>query len=405
MACASRADSNSYPGYNPSFQYQKPPPTVIGWSIPEDSDTGFVSDYSNPDIICHKGATPGGTHAQVAAGGTVQVQWTKWPHPGPVIDYLAKCPGDCETVDKSTLQFFKIGEDGMLDDGTTYQHKWAADVLAANNNSWNIVIPAKIASGNYVLRHEIIALHQAQNEGGAQNYPQCLNLMVTGGGSDDPIGVTGTALYKANDPGIEINIYTSSITYTIPGPSLYSGAIRATQAGLSSANGPGSISANAQLSALSTTALPPSSSYIPAENAIAMPPATATYNMPTTYSTSSSVSSGSTPTVQSSNVVATPSSPSPDIITSEAPAVSSAVLAQPTESVHVFTYTMPLAPPNGSNYSGPAPDVALPPGMTLRDLLGWVEYAVRSALKATGSGESSKRAVGRKHSRDLDLGH
>jgi cellulase len=403
------ANSHSYPGYNPSFQYQKPPPTVIGWSIPEDSDTGFVSDYSNPDMICHKGATPGGTHAEVAAGGTVQVQWTKWPHPGPVIDYLAKCPGDCETVDKSTLQFFKIGEDGMLDNGITYDHKWAADVLASNNNSWNIVIPKDISSGNYVLRHEIIALHQAQNPGGAQNYPQCLNLMVTGGGSDNPPGVAGTALYKANDPGIQVNIYTSSLTYTIPGPSLYSGAIRATQAGLSSANGPGSTPANTQSSSLTMVTQAGSSSYAPAEIAIVTPPATASsYSSATlsiVYSIPSPSSTGNTPTTVSSNAAASAVSSISNTITSAASVVGSDLASMSTASVQVITYTIPIAPSSGSNYSGLAPDVPLPPGMTLRDLLGWVEFAVQRALDGTKYGQSSKRVVGRKHSRDLGPVH
>ena len=26
----------SYKGYNPSYQYEKPPPTVVGWSTPDD---------------------------------------------------------------------------------------------------------------------------------------------------------------------------------------------------------------------------------------------------------------------------------------------------------------------------------------------------------------------------------
>ena len=70
------ADGVYYPGYSPSFQYQNPPPTVAGWSIPEDSNLGFVSDYSSPDIVCHVGATPGGAYVTVAAGTSVELQWT-----------------------------------------------------------------------------------------------------------------------------------------------------------------------------------------------------------------------------------------------------------------------------------------------------------------------------------------
>jgi len=69
-----------------------------------------------------------------------------------------------------------------------------------------------------VLRHELIALHGGQNQNGAQNYPQCFNLVVTGGGSVVPSGVVGTQLYKASDPGILCNIYQKLASYVVPGP-------------------------------------------------------------------------------------------------------------------------------------------------------------------------------------------
>jgi hypothetical protein len=44
--------------------------------------------------------------------------------------------------------------------------------LTENNFAWNVKIPASLAAGSYVLRHEIIGLHSAGNPNGAQNYPQ-----------------------------------------------------------------------------------------------------------------------------------------------------------------------------------------------------------------------------------------
>jgi len=221
-----------YRGYNPSFQYVKPPPVVIGWSDPQDLGNGFIapSSYSSPDIICHLGATPAGTAAKVAGGDKVELQWTPWPnsHHGPVIDYLAKCPGSCSNVDKTTLKFFKIDQVGLVSDATV-PGTWGTDQLIANNNSWSVTIPKSIAPGNYVLRHEIIALHSAGQADGAQNYPQCINLEITSSGTDTPAGVAGEALYKADAPGVVVNIYSSLSTYQIPGPTLYSGAMATKQ--------------------------------------------------------------------------------------------------------------------------------------------------------------------------------
>ena len=215
------AGGKYYTGYSPSFQYQDPPPVVIGWSDPEDQDNGFIAPdaYTSPDIICHKSATPAGTSAKVAAGSVVELQWTEWPesHHGPVMDYLAKCTGSCSDADKTALKFFKIDQGGLID-GSAPPGQWASDKLIANNNTWSVTIPSSIAPGNYVLRHEIIALHSAGDQNGAQNYPQCINLEITGSGSESPAGIPATQFYKPTDPGILINIYTTLNSYKIPGP-------------------------------------------------------------------------------------------------------------------------------------------------------------------------------------------
>lgn len=56
-------------------------------------------------------------------------------------------------------------------------------------------------------------------------YPQCINLKVTGGGSDNPEGTLGTELYTSTDPGILYNIYNdeTSPVYQIPGPEPFQG--------------------------------------------------------------------------------------------------------------------------------------------------------------------------------------
>lgn len=207
-----------------SFPYMDDPPTVAAWTTPN-TGNGFVTDYSSEDIICHQNATNAKGHVAVKAGDSINIKWTEWPesHHGPVIDYLAKCDGSCSTVDKTKLKFFKIDGVGLVDNSEV-PGTWGDDQLIKNDNSWLVQIPESIAPGEYVLRHELIALHGAQTEGGAQNYPQCFNLLVSGSGTDEPEGVAGTSLYKPDSPGIEVNIYSSISSYTVPGPAQYTGA-------------------------------------------------------------------------------------------------------------------------------------------------------------------------------------
>ncbi|CAN8097628.1 unnamed protein product [Discula destructiva] len=229
MVTTFKTDGVSNQGFMLDYYYAKvnkqPVPNIAAWYT-ENLDSGFVppDNYSSPDINCHKNASPGTLSTTVSAGGTVQFQWTQtaaiWPHPyGPILTYVAKCPGDCTTVDKNTLKWVKIQAQGV--DYTT--QKWASQVLIDQKGSWTTTVPKSLAPGNYVFRHEIIALHGANSLNGAQNYPQCFNIKITGSGTANPTGTLGTALYKNTDPGIYLNPYVTLTNYPMPGPALFTG--------------------------------------------------------------------------------------------------------------------------------------------------------------------------------------
>lgn len=226
--------SASYQGYNPSYQYSTPAPITVGWKIPTVLDNGFVAPaaYADPDIICHRKATNAMIAAPAKGGSKIELLWNTWPtsHKGPVIDYLANCNGPCETADKTKLKWFKIDQLALLDPKPAYGN-WATDVMIANNLTWTVVIPPTIAPGNYVLRHEIIALHAASNANGAQNYPFCFNLAISSSGKENPAGTLATSFYTAKDPGVLFNIDVAPPipAYTIPGPPLYSAAVTVSQ--------------------------------------------------------------------------------------------------------------------------------------------------------------------------------
>ncbi|RPB17327.1 hypothetical protein P167DRAFT_531575 [Morchella conica CCBAS932] len=232
---------SEYSGYLPyNDPYSSPVPERIVWAFPT-AGNGPVEDVSTSDITCNKAATAAKLTAPVAAGDKVEFFWTTWPesHKGPVMTYLANCGGDCTTVDATTLNYFKIDEAGLNSDGT-----WASDDLIANNNSWTVTIPSDIVAGSYLIRHELLALHSAGTANGAQFYPMCANLEISGSGSAVPTDtVKFPGGYSATDPGILVNIYGTLTSYTIPGPAVYG----------SSGSGSGSGSATTTAAAAPTT--------------------------------------------------------------------------------------------------------------------------------------------------------
>lgn len=219
-----RADGVVYGAFHLSYywgaNWGQPIPDNVGWYA-ENVASGFLkpSEYKSSNFSCHVGAKPGAASAKVAAGGIVEFLWTDWNHFGPVMTYVAKCPASCSTVDKDTLKWVKIDEAGI--DVPT--QKWAAREMKANNNTWATTVPASLAPGNYVFRHETINLDGAFKPDGAQHYPQCFNIEITGSGTDNPKGVLSRDLYTPDHPGIAFNNWkTPKIAkYEIPGPPLY----------------------------------------------------------------------------------------------------------------------------------------------------------------------------------------
>lgn len=103
-----------------------------------------------------------------------------------------------------------MAESGKTGAGTT---NWAATTaLTASGSVYTFTVPSYLASGQYIIRHEIIALHAAYTYPGAQVYPSCIQVQVTGSGTKTPSSsylVAFPGAYTASTPGIVYDAYTS----------------------------------------------------------------------------------------------------------------------------------------------------------------------------------------------------
>jgi lytic cellulose monooxygenase (C1-hydroxylating) len=77
--------------------------------------------------------------------------------------YMAKVDNAASTG-TSGLRWFKVQEEG-LNGG-----KWGVDTMIQNGGWHYFTMPTCLASGNYLLRAELLALHSAYSAGGAQFY-------------------------------------------------------------------------------------------------------------------------------------------------------------------------------------------------------------------------------------------
>ncbi|KAF8648202.1 hypothetical protein AX16_006341 [Volvariella volvacea WC 439] len=218
--------STKYTGYLP---YQDPY-TGAQRIVRKIPGNGPVENLSLIDVQCNGwsaggvvGSAPAPLIGTVAAGSQVKLNWTQWPdsHVGPMITYMARAPSEITSWSPGTSAvWFKVHEAGKTSDG-----KWAAtDVLYANNHIYTFTIPRNLRPGQYIIRHEILALHAAWAYPGVQVYPSCIQVQVTGSGNAYPTSfVSFPGAYTSSTPGIVYDAYTNTGSYPIPGPAVWTG--------------------------------------------------------------------------------------------------------------------------------------------------------------------------------------
>jgi hypothetical protein len=129
---------------------------------------------------------------------------------------------------------------------SSLEHFFDQVLSEVNGATANATLPSNIAPGNYLIRHEIIALHLAVTLGGAEFYPSCSQLTVGGSGTGKPNDnelVSLPGAYSDNDPGIfDPTVFNPGANYTFPGPPIASfvGGSGSSDGGDDSGSGSGS---------------------------------------------------------------------------------------------------------------------------------------------------------------------
>ncbi|KAK0666995.1 family 61 putative glycoside hydrolase [Cercophora samala] len=209
-------------------------PQLHGLRAP--SQPNPVTNVNDAQLACGIRGTQSNQVISVKAGDRVGAWWghviggAQWPndpdhpiassHKGPISTYMAKVD-NAATASPNNLKWFKISEEGL----NTQTGKWGVDTMIANKGWSYATIPTCLAPGHYLLRQELLALHSAYSNMGAQFYQSCAQLSVSSSGSYVPsqtVSIPGA--YKQNDPGILLQIWVASVPdngrkpYPIPGP-------------------------------------------------------------------------------------------------------------------------------------------------------------------------------------------
>lgn len=196
----------------------------------EDIINSPVRDPKDPHLRCRTNdmSDKNTQTRDIQAGSNITIDWHEdesiksrfidMSHLGPCIAYMSKMSANGEGD-----VWFKIQENGW--DPKT--KKWCVDVVNDAKGKWAITIPKELKAGKYLLRPEVIALHEADryygqdDKAGAQYYPNCVQLNVIGSGILEPKGYPIPGIYHPKDKGIWFNRWDKFTEYPIPGPPLY----------------------------------------------------------------------------------------------------------------------------------------------------------------------------------------
>ncbi|KAG7289175.1 hypothetical protein NEMBOFW57_005538 [Staphylotrichum longicolle] len=190
-----------------------------------------VRDLKSPNFVCNtNGGKPAPSFAKAAAGDKLSFRWFHFnpddpndildpSHKGAIVTYIAPYTtgnGAGPIWSKLAEQGFEGGE-------------WATIKMIANGGQVEFALPKALAPGQYLIRQELLALHMADFRGdtnpgrGAESYPSCVQVEVTGSGDAVPDqDFDFNTGYKYDDPGLFFNIYIGkNAEYKPPGPKVW----------------------------------------------------------------------------------------------------------------------------------------------------------------------------------------
>ncbi|KAI3620947.1 glycoside hydrolase family 61 protein [Moniliophthora roreri] len=219
----------------------------------------YQQDFADNNKMACEGAAGAPGVIKLNAGDSFTWRWdgatpelqnagfgqNSWVHgQGTVADYIAECTnGDCRTFDASQAGWSKLDlfgidmgtsitqklRDGLASKPEPYratQGEWGLAKLIESDSKWTTQVPSNLKPGQYLLRSELIALHNPLKDGdstsGPQLYAACAQVEVVNGGSASlPGGVKAGELYQPFGDFARYNVINGG-PFTDPGPAVLS---------------------------------------------------------------------------------------------------------------------------------------------------------------------------------------
>ena len=194
-----------------------------------------IGAVTSEDMACGVNGKNGVARVCGANGGSkLTFEFRDWPdasQPGSIdISHKGPCSVYMKKVDNAITDqavgdgWFKIFEEDY-DSGAG---KWCTEKLIPNDGHLSVNIPKDLASGYYLVRPELLALHQAdKSPADPQFYVGCAQIFLTSDGNSSPRDTVSIPGYvHMTDPAMTYNIWQTPLKLPFPqfGPPTYTGS-------------------------------------------------------------------------------------------------------------------------------------------------------------------------------------
>ncbi|KAI1386510.1 glycoside hydrolase family 61 protein [Hypoxylon trugodes] len=191
-----------------------------------------IENLASDDMACGvNGSQPVAFTCPASTGGKLTFEWRAWAdleqpgsidisHKGPCAVY-GKQVKDMTKDSAAGAGWIKLWDEGYDDSSG----KWCTEKLIDNNGLMSIDIPDFLTTGYWLMRPELLALHDA-DKGDPQFYVGCAQVFLDNGNTaplnvPDEYSVSIPGYVKAGEPSVSFNIYQPKFPYPMPGPKVY----------------------------------------------------------------------------------------------------------------------------------------------------------------------------------------
>ena len=199
-----------------------------------------ISSITSDDMACGvNGETGVARVCPVTAGSTFTLEYREVPDNAAVGSLDISHKGTCAVYMKSVTSAMasnNAGGDGWFkifwEDYDTTAGKWCTEKIMANQGHLSVTIPSELPAGYYLVRSELLALHQAdKTPPDPQFYVGCAQIALTSTSStlppsSDTVSIPGYVNMQQNNAAMTFNIWITPLKLPYPafGPPVWPGS-------------------------------------------------------------------------------------------------------------------------------------------------------------------------------------